>query len=274
MRDGLALRCPAQWDMSHFCPCNKSASLSQLFWGLNECNSRYNNNFLSAYHPGNPLSECSWHTWPLLPSPGSFFPLPILCYSPDAPAIMAFPQISEYNQLVQTCQSSSVVCLDSFPYVFPWLTHSQFSQPKSHFEKPYLTVLFTVPGYLPTEQLFANIWPSFVLLRVLISATEIPVEGKQPRTKPFGCTVHGKTSGVSLFVYLFSTRRSNSMSALITTVSPTCPRHSFQLNDCVNSHYMLGQTVSALNPFPPVIGNCEIEADWVLFQERLYHGTE
>lgn len=128
--------------------------------------------------------------------PWIFFSLPILCYSPDDPAITAFPQNSEYNQLAQTCQSSSAVCLDSFPCVFPWLTPSQFSQPKSHFEKPSLTVLFTVPGYLPTEQLFTNIWPCFVLLRVLISATEIPVEGKQSRTKPFGCTVHGKASGV------------------------------------------------------------------------------
>lgn len=64
------------------------------------------------------------------------------------------------------------------------------------------------------------------------------------RTKPFRFTGHGKTSGVALFTYLFSTRRSNSMSALVTTVSPTCPRHSFQLDDCVNSHYMLGQTLS------------------------------
>ena len=96
----------------------------------------------------------------------------------------------------------------------------------------------------------------------------------QSRTKPFRFTVHGKTSGVTLFTYLFSTKRSNSMSALITPVSPTCPRHSFQLDDCVNSHYMLGQTVSALNPFFPVTGHCAIEAAWVLFQERLYCGTE
>lgn len=94
------------------------------------------------------------------------------------------------------------------------------------------------------------------------------------RTKPFRFTGHGKTSGVALFTYLFSMRRSNSMSALVTTVSPTCPRHSFQLDDCVNSHYMLGQTGSALNPFFPVTGHCAIEAAWVLFQERLYCGTE
>lgn len=64
------------------------------------------------------------------------------------------------------------------------------------------------------------------------------------------------------------------MLALITTVSAACPRHSFQLNDCVNSHYILVQTVSVLSPFSPGIGNCETEADWMLLQERLYHGTE
>lgn len=111
-----------------------------------------------------------------------FFPLPILCYSPDAPAIMAFPQISEYSQLVQTCQSSSVVCLDSFPYVFPWLTHSQFSQPKSHFEKPYLTVLFTVPGYLPTEQLFANSEYSFLQQKSLWRVNSLELNPSDARS--------------------------------------------------------------------------------------------
>lgn len=59
------------------------------------------------------------------------------------------------------------------------------------------------------------------------------------------------------------------MLALITAVSPACPRHSFQLNDCVNTHCILVQTVSVLSPFSPVIGNCEIKADGVLFHKRL-----
>lgn len=53
-------------------------------------------------------------------------------------------------------------------------------------------MLFKVPGYLPTEQLFTNTWPSFILLVVLISATEIPLLGKTGSLNPLDSWSLGK----------------------------------------------------------------------------------